>query len=190
MERNMPGFQPLSRATVEKLAAQHDVSPTAIEVLAAAIAHSGGGAAQFNHPELGGMGQWMTGGMLMIGDMFNHQLKAKVDRLCHAVAEAVAHSPVPAAKAGEAPAAKSRNWWPAEFGAPSSVGAQNDMRYAFFPSSKRLVLDDNGSVSVYDTGKHVLNGVSQQQSGTQSITFSSASGPVPLSKLKRLSGKT
>ncbi len=27
-------------------------------------------------PELGGMGQWSTGGMLMIGDMFNNGLKA------------------------------------------------------------------------------------------------------------------
>jgi hypothetical protein len=34
-----------------------------------------------------------------------------------------------------------------------------------------------------------LSGVSQQQSGTQTIAFSGASGPVPLSMLKRLSGK-
>jgi hypothetical protein len=27
--------------------------------------------AQFDHPDLGGMGQWTAGGMTMIGDMFN-----------------------------------------------------------------------------------------------------------------------
>jgi hypothetical protein len=32
-------------------------------------AASGGGMAQFNYPDLGGMGQWSSGGMLMIGDM-------------------------------------------------------------------------------------------------------------------------
>lgn len=188
MQRTMSGFRPLSRAHVEKLAAQHGVSAAAIEAIATAISHSGSGSAQFNHPELGGMGQWMAGGMLMIGDMFNNELKAKVDRLCHDVAEAVAHSPAPGAQSGAARAGPSSNWWPAEFGAPSSVGAQNAMRYAFFPSTKRLVIDEGGSVSVYDTGEHMLNGASQQQSGTQTLAFSSASGPVPLTKLKRLSG--
>lgn len=42
--------------------------------------------AQFDHPELGGKGQWMQGGMVMVGDMFNHALKAKVTELCTALA--------------------------------------------------------------------------------------------------------
>ena len=63
------------------------------------------------------------------------------------------------------------------------------MRYAFFPAAKRLVIDEGSSIATYDTGEHVLNGVSQQQRGTQTTAFSSASGPVPLSKLKRLFGK-
>jgi hypothetical protein len=46
----------------------------------AALQRSGGGQAQFGHPDLGGMGQWMPG-MLMIGDMFNSGLKARVDSL-------------------------------------------------------------------------------------------------------------
>jgi hypothetical protein len=39
--------------------------------------------AQFSHPELGGMGQWSMGGMIMVGDMFNNGLKARVDALCN-----------------------------------------------------------------------------------------------------------
>jgi len=85
--------QTLSRFDVEELAATHGVSSAAIETLASALARSQGRAAQFSHPELGGMGQWMSGGMLMIGDMFNHELKARVDRLCHAVAAAIAARP-------------------------------------------------------------------------------------------------
>jgi hypothetical protein len=73
-------LQALSRSEIEKLAAQHGVSAGAIESLADALSRSHGRGAQFSHPELGGMGQWMAGGMLMIGDMFNHELKAKVDR--------------------------------------------------------------------------------------------------------------
>jgi len=28
------------------------------------------------------MGQWTQGGMTMVGDMFNHRLKARVDAVC------------------------------------------------------------------------------------------------------------
>ena len=37
--------------------------------------------AQFNHPELGGMGQWLRTGMVMIGDMFDTSLKRCVSDL-------------------------------------------------------------------------------------------------------------
>jgi hypothetical protein len=48
------------------------------------VAAGGGTLAQFNcnHPELGGNGQWMSGGMTMVGDMFNYGLKATVSGLC------------------------------------------------------------------------------------------------------------
>ena len=42
-----------------------------------------GGMAQFSHPEFGGSGQWMAGGAIMISDMFNNGLKARVDALCN-----------------------------------------------------------------------------------------------------------
>lgn len=182
----MSTSQSLSRAQVDELAARHGVSAGAIEALVAALEHSQGRAAQFSHADLGGMGQWMAGGMMMIGDMFNNELKAKVDRICHDVARVLAESPKVEAGSSTASAPRSRNWWPEEFGAPSSVGAQNAMRYAFFPGSKRLVIDANGSMAIHDTGNHVLTGVAQQQGATQTLAFSSASGPVPLSKLKRL----
>jgi hypothetical protein len=44
-----------------------------------ALVNSNGTMAQFNHWELGGGGQWMRGGMTMVGDMFNYGLKSKVD---------------------------------------------------------------------------------------------------------------
>jgi hypothetical protein len=181
--------QTLSRFDVEELAAAHGVSAAAIETLASALARSQGRAAQFSHPELGGMGQWMSGGMLMIGDMFNHELKARVDRLCHAVAAAIADSPATPSRATAVEASGgSIGWWPEGLGTPASAGSQNAMRYAFFPAAKRLVIDDNGAVSIYDTGEHYLTGVSQQQSSAQTITFTDTDGAaVALSKLKRVS---
>ena len=163
--------QALSRAEAERLAIEHGVSAGAIATLADALSRSQGRAAQFSHPELGGMGQWMAGGMLMIGDMFNHELKAKVDRLCHAVAAEIAKSPRSDGRDTLQWAADPIGWWPPNFGTPAAAGAQNAMRYAFFPATKRLAIDDNGTVSFYDTGEFYLTGVSQQQGDTQTLTF-------------------
>jgi hypothetical protein len=78
------------------------------------------------------------------------------------------------------------DWWPPNLGVPSTVGSQNAMRYAFFPSSKRLVIDDNGQVSTYDTGDHVIVGVGQQQSRAQSLVFSTVKGRLDLGSLTRI----
>jgi hypothetical protein len=58
-----------------------------------AVINGNGGMAQFSHPEFGGSGQWMRGGMIMLGDMFNNQLKGRVDSLCTELAGLVASQP-------------------------------------------------------------------------------------------------
>jgi hypothetical protein len=59
------------------LAQHYGVSVEAVRTLLFAVSAGGGTLAQFDHPELGGSGQWMIGGMTMVGDMFNYGLKAK-----------------------------------------------------------------------------------------------------------------
>ncbi len=75
-------------------------------------------------------------------------------------------------------------WWPPELGQPSSAGSQNDLRYAVFPARQRLVVEKGGHVTVYETGDHLISGVSQQQGGDQSLTFTSQHGIVRLSDLR------
>jgi hypothetical protein len=82
--------------------------------------------------------------------------------------------------------AASSNWWPADLGMPGSTGGQNNLRYAYFPAARRLAVDINGQVSVYDTGQHQIGGFSQQQSGDQSITFTSQFGLVRVADLPRI----
>lgn len=82
--------------------------------------------------------------------------------------------------------AASSNWWPADLGMPGSTGGQNNLRYAYFPAARRLAVDINGQVSVYDTGQHQIGGFSQQQSGDQSITFTSQFGLVRVADLPRV----
>jgi hypothetical protein len=74
-------------------------------------------------------------------------------------------------------------WWPSNLGTPGSIGAQNDLRYAYFPENRRLAIDLHGQVRVYDTGNHLVSGFSQQQSGDQSLTFTSQFGPIRVTDL-------
>jgi hypothetical protein len=80
-----------------------------------------------------------------------------------------------------------RGWWPEGMGLPSSSGAQNDMRYAFFPNERRLAISDGGDVTVYDTADHMISGVSQQQGGSRNLAFTSQRGDVKLSDLRQVS---
>jgi hypothetical protein len=79
------------------------------------------------------------------------------------------------------------DWWPAGLGRPAAVGAQNDLRYAVFPETRRLVIDDQGTVSVYDTGSHRIFGVAQAQSADRTLTFTSQDGLVKIAVIPRVS---
>jgi hypothetical protein len=197
------------RQKISELAQRYAVSTDAVMTLLQAVVNSNGTMAQFNHWELGGGGQWMRGGMTMVGDMFNHGLKSKVDGLCSELSQLLAQQPFvpfPAsfqsqsqgsgqqqggyAGAGsvsmfvpEAPGRASGQWWPAELGYPNGSGAQNQIRYAYFNQSHRLAVELNGHVTVYDALDHQIGGVSQQQGSGGSLTFTSQYGTVSVSNL-------
>jgi hypothetical protein len=76
-------------------------------------------------------------------------------------------------------------WWPDDLGQPASSGGQNDMRYAFFPEKRRLLVEQGGKKTVYDSGDHQISGVSQQSGQSSSLVFTSQSGPVALDTLRR-----
>jgi hypothetical protein len=80
------------------------------------------------------------------------------------------------------------DWWPADLGIPSNLGAQNEVRYAYFPAPRRLALDIDGKVTVYDIQDHQISGFSQQQPGSGSLSFLSQLGGVDVSRLPVVSG--
>ena len=57
------------------------------------------------------------------------------------------------------------------------------MRYAYFSNARRLAVDINGQVTVYDTLDNQIGGVSQQQGGGSSLTFTSQYGTIPVASL-------
>jgi hypothetical protein len=198
----MQELTPEGQRTLQGIAERHGVSTDAALTLLRALVAGRGAMAQFNHPELGGMGQWSQGGMTMVGDMFNQALRARVDALCTELASLLRTEPsivvaAPSQSQSQSQAGVSSSaslfvsgagaaagaWWPTELGNPSSAGAQNDLRYAVFPATRRLAIERGGRVTVYDTGDHMISGVSQQQSGDQSLTFTSQRGLVRLADL-------
>ncbi|MEB0011374.1 SHOCT domain-containing protein [Glaciimonas sp. Gout2] len=82
---------------------------------------------------------------------------------------------------------KSADWWPADLRWPNSTGAQNDVRYAYFAQARRLVIELNGRVTVYDTLDHQIGGFSQQQSYGGSICFNSQYGLIDVARLPIIS---
>jgi hypothetical protein len=199
LELTPEGFQ-----MVQGLGQSYSISNDAVIVLLRALVAGNGYQAQFNHPDLGGMGQWSQGGMIMIGDMFNQNLKTKINSLCEDLSNRLRSQPLFAPAASQtqtqgqgasgvsffAPGPNSSSWWPADLGAPSATGAQNDMRYACFPATRRLAIQQGGKTNVYDTGEHIIGGFSQQQSGDQSLTFNSQFGLVRVAELPLVSPAT
>ena len=227
----MPQLSPEGQAAINAISQRTGFSPDAVTSMLFSVIAGNGTMAQFSHPEFGGSGQWMAGGMTMVSDMFNNYLKGRVDGLCSELSNLVASQPgltmtgsfqsqsqggnyagggqwqssgsgmgggfggsFGSSMGGSQPslfvpdASGSFNWWPADLGQPASTGAQNGVRYAYFPGSRRLAIDLNGQVTVYDSLDHQIGGFSQQQGGSGSLTFTSQYGTVYVSNLPIVSG--
>jgi hypothetical protein len=208
----MPELTPEGQRIVNDLAQRYSISPDAVTHMLIAVVNGNGSMAQFNHPEFGGSGQWMRGGMTMVGDMFNSALKWRVESLCTEISTLLGNQPgllqtgsfqsqsqssgphpiVAGAflrpSALFVPDPKSQ-WYPTELGTPDAYGSQNDVRYAYFAKARRLAVEAGGEVCVYDTQDHRISGFSQQQGPSGSNMFTSQFGNVPLESLRVVSRK-
>ena len=226
----MQQLTPDGQQIIAGIAQRYGFSTDAVMNMLQAVLNGNGGMAQFSHPEFGGSGQWMSGGMTMIGDMFNNGLKNSVANLAQELANLVAGQPgllqtgsfqsqsqggqhsggQAQSQGGQYPGDQypgdqyqgyqsqgaagnaslfvpgspgGNQWWPTDLGNPNSTGSQNNVRYAYFSWSRRLAIDINGQITVYDTLDHQIGGVSQQQSVGGSITFTSQYGTVSVADL-------
>jgi hypothetical protein len=189
----MQPLTPEATHALQELAQRYGVSVDAATMLLHAVSAGGGTMAQFSISELGGGGQWMQGGMTMVGDMFNHGLQAKVSGLCSELSNLLrsqnVFAPVPqrqgqSSSGGFGYSGYAGGWWPEELGQPSSSGGQNDARYAYFPHVQRLAIQRNGETTVYNTLDHNIGGVQQQQGGAYgTLSFTSQRGTFTVDSL-------
>src|SRR4051794_11312142 len=145
---------------IPAIASRYGVSEAIVRVIHRCLQTTNGLMCQFDIPEFGGMGQWQPG-QVMITRWNDHDLRAKVDGLCSEIAAIVRGSDTAAPAAlsrppGTAPAvghvdlAAGESWWPAMYGHPSAAGAQNGVRYAYFPDKHRLLIQNGAHIEAYD----------------------------------------
>ena len=85
-----------------------------------------------------------------------------------------------------AAASAAERWWPEDLGEPSSTGAADDTRYAYFAAKHRLALDEGGRVRLFDTGPKRIEGFAQSAGRNGSLRFASDDGTVGLDALKEV----
>lgn len=212
----MKQLSPTGQQIINNIAQRYAFSSDAVFSMLVSVINGNGSMAQFNHPEFGGSGQWMRGGMIMVGDMFNNGLKNSVGNLCQELANLIANEPTliqtgsfqsqnqdnqehandannspqqNSSNSGNAvslfmPGEDSQNWWISSgLQFPNSIGKQNNIRYAYFASIRRLAIQLHGDITLYDTLDHQIGGFSQQQGNEASLTFTSQYGLVDIKTL-------
>lgn len=168
---------------LEELAQKYGFSPDAIQTLISALEQTGGRAAQFNHPELGGMGQWMPQ-MMMLGDMNNHALKARVNALCQELAELIQATDRPTRPSSPL----AGMWWSPQLGEPDQQGGNNHLQYAYFAAKHCVAVKVGEDVQLYNTAPYEITGIAVQDYGAAIILeFQTRDGLIlPLNRLKPL----
>jgi hypothetical protein len=89
----MKQLSPAGQQIINNIAQRYNFSSEAVFSMLLSVINGNGSMAQFNHPEFGGSGQWMRGGMIMLGDMFNNGLKNSVGNLCQELANLIINEP-------------------------------------------------------------------------------------------------
>jgi hypothetical protein len=89
----MQQLSPAGQQIIDGIAKRYGYSSDAVLSMLQSVINGNGSMAQFNHPEFAGSGQWMSGGMTMVSDMFNNNLKGSVNNLCSELSQLVAAQP-------------------------------------------------------------------------------------------------
>ena len=116
----MSGLKPHAESIADDLAQRCGFSTPAVLHMMRAVDAGWGGMASFDHPEFGGPGQWMQGGMVMLGEPFDHALRGRVDALCNEIAGAYERGGPLTEREDSADTPQ----WPASLGTPGATGSQ------------------------------------------------------------------
>ena len=78
----------------------------------------------------------------------------------------------------------SNSIWPAELGLASTSGTSAEMRYAYFPQNRRLAVESQGVMTIYDTAEYQFRSMLQAHSAEAvGVSILTQRGRVRLSEL-------
>jgi hypothetical protein len=81
--------------------------------------------------------------------------------------------------------------WPAELGLPTTSGTSAEMRYAYFPTTRRLAVEWHGVLTIYDTAEYQFRGMLQGHPAEGvGISILTQRGRVQLTDLATVSAPT
>ncbi|MCY7351317.1 MAG: hypothetical protein LH606_11720 [Cytophagaceae bacterium] len=170
--------------TLQQIAERHGFSPELAQTLLSELQRSRGRQVTFNDPALGGVGQW-RGGILLIGDMMNHGLKAKVSAFLNDLAAHAHASPVDSIRTARR-AERAASAFQAQASGQREAGfsmTQNGVSYKYSANRNELIV--NGT-DVYDTtGLRVMGISSIQQNGQGVLVLRTDQGEKQISDLTR-----
>ncbi|TAE03736.1 MAG: hypothetical protein EAZ97_01080 [Bacteroidetes bacterium] len=145
---------------LKEIAKKHNFSEELVERIWENLLQTQGNQVQFNEPELGAMGQWQNG-MVMISDMFNLRLKNKVNDLCTELSVLAKEQ-----LTNDAKKPKSKD----ESEKADCIASQNGTEYAYFSKTNRLRMRKDDKTTFYDTTGYKITGISQaQQNGKEKV---------------------
>ncbi len=181
--------------SIRAIAIRHCVSEGAVRRLVQGLLLTDGAQVEFNEPELGGPGQWMPG-LIKVRDASNSALKRRIDAICSEIAQQIQSGtlrPTNTPPHQNRPITWEENglvWWPGEMGSPTLTGALHGIRYAWFAHVRRLLIDEEGHVRVYDSGMHRISGILlKHAAGQRALVFTSQHGTLDLTVLPAICEK-
>lgn len=173
------------------IAERYGLDVSLLQDLLGQLHRTAGRQAQFNHPALGGFGQWQSG-MILIGAMNDHALKARVaalfDELVPLVSAAAPpeQPPIGVWSFGGSGQAQGQSASSGGGGGRSGFsGSQNGVSYRYDSAQNQLILNETDR---YDTTGYHLTGVSasQQSGGPSSLVIHTDAGPKELRDFRKL----
>jgi hypothetical protein len=182
------------------LATTFEISEDSVSIVVEAILRGRGEKARFNIPELEGQGIWKQKHGAVMGNGFDDALNEKATELCIAIQAALTSEAnrttlefsrvtdttdmmsvsIEASEDGA-------NWLPKEFGEADVKGETGTLRYAYFASHNRLVVQTSQRTRFFDTSGFEFHSLSNAgEADFMSALVKTDVGEFPLSKLKEI----
>ncbi|MEO0560572.1 MAG: hypothetical protein AAF125_00560 [Chloroflexota bacterium] len=177
----------ISQSQIRAIAQKHRLSDNAVVVLAKALRRGHGRMARFNHRELGGIGMWGRGEVI-IGDMRNESLRMQIWGAMNDLLPIITSHP-PRKPEPEKDSTLVMPWWgDITLGPPTVHGAFENMTFGYFLEPHRVILRNDGVITHYDA-RHlgVLDlAVTHDQRGAPVITLVTLDGPLDVMMLDEI----